>query len=105
MFYWRIAMSAKAPDPRPARHWAAAVEHPRRGLARLRHGATFAAARDFEAGIYLQDLLVAAIVAILLTRLFLGLTGFHAWAEADFTSPTCSGADCSCSLRSCSCWP
>ena len=76
MFYWRIAMSAKAPDPRPARHWAAAVEHPRRGWARLRHGATFAAARDFEAGIYLQDLLVAAVVAILLTRLFLGLTGF-----------------------------
>ena len=69
-------MSAKAPDPQPAGHWAAAVEHPRRGLARLRHGATFAAARDFEAGIYLQDLLVAAVVAILLTRLFLGLTGF-----------------------------
>src|SRR5437879_4005789 len=69
-------MSAKAPDPRPGRHWAAAVEHPRRGWARLRHGATFAAARDFEAGIYLQDLLVSAVVAILLTRLFLGMTGF-----------------------------
>src|SRR5207237_1728006 len=71
-----IAMSVKAPDARPARHWAAAVEHPRRGLARLRHVATFAAARDFEAGIYLQDLLVSAVVAILLTRLFLGMTGF-----------------------------
>src|ERR687888_718602 len=35
-----------------------------------------AAARDFEAGSYLQDLLVSAVVAILLTRLFLGLTGF-----------------------------
>jgi len=34
------------------------------------------AARDFEAGTYLQDLLVAAVVAILLTRLLLGLTGF-----------------------------
>jgi hypothetical protein len=45
-------------------------------LARLRHAATSAAARDFEAGIYLQDLLVSAVVAILLTRLFLGMTGF-----------------------------
>src|SRR5438874_1476792 len=35
-----------------------------------------AAARDFEAGLYLQDLLVAAVVAILLTRAFLGLTGY-----------------------------
>src|SRR5919197_2169336 len=35
-----------------------------------------AAARDFEAGSYLQDFLVATVVAILLTRLFLGLTGF-----------------------------
>jgi hypothetical protein len=37
---------------------------------------TGAAARDFEAGAYLQDFLVATVVAILLTRLFLGLTGF-----------------------------
>jgi hypothetical protein len=35
-----------------------------------------AAARDFEAGAYLQAFLVAAIAAILLTRLFLELTGF-----------------------------
>src|SRR5437870_609016 len=71
-------MSAKPPDALPAWHGSlAAAEHRRRrGLARVRHAATFAAARDFEAGIYLQDLLVAAVVAILLTRLFLGLTGF-----------------------------
>jgi hypothetical protein len=35
-----------------------------------------AAARDFEAGFYLQGFLVAAVAAILLTRLFLGLMGF-----------------------------
>ncbi|MDQ3809842.1 MAG: hypothetical protein M3336_06080 [Chloroflexota bacterium] len=35
-----------------------------------------AAARDFEAGSYLQDFLVATVVSILLTRLFLGMTGF-----------------------------
>jgi hypothetical protein len=35
-----------------------------------------AVARNFEAGIYLQDLLVAAVVAILLTRLVLGVSGF-----------------------------
>src|SRR5215471_2254748 len=34
------------------------------------------AARDYEAGQYLQDFLVAAVVAILLTRLFLELTGY-----------------------------
>ena len=33
-------------------------------------------ARDFEAGAYLQDFLVATVVTILVTRLFLGLTGF-----------------------------
>ncbi len=69
-------MSAQAPGAGPARHSAAADEHRRRRLARVRHAMTFAAARDFEAGIYLQDLLVSAVVAILLTRLFLGLTGF-----------------------------
>jgi hypothetical protein len=35
-----------------------------------------AAARDFEAGSYLQDFLVATVATILLTRVFLGLTGF-----------------------------
>jgi len=34
------------------------------------------AARDYEAGQYLQDFLVATVVAILLTRLFLELTGY-----------------------------
>src|SRR5919198_1157415 len=33
-------------------------------------------ARDFDAGAYLQDFLVATVASILLTRLFLGLTGF-----------------------------
>ncbi len=71
-------MSAKLPDAVPAQQGAlGAAEHRRRrSLARVRNAATFAAARDFEAGIYLQDLLVAAVVAILLTRLFLGMTGF-----------------------------
>src|SRR5438067_4336018 len=69
-------MSAKAPDARPVRYVSTTAETSRFGLARLRYEATFAAARDFEAGVYLQDLLVAAVAAILLTRLFLGLTGF-----------------------------
>ncbi len=67
-------MSAKVPEA-PGDVKAVAAERGY-GLARLRHEATFAVARDYEAGAYLQDLLVAAVVAILLTRLFLGLTGF-----------------------------
>jgi hypothetical protein len=43
---------------------------------RFRPDLTAAAARDVEAGLYLQDFLVAAVAAILLTRVFLGLTGF-----------------------------
>jgi hypothetical protein len=43
---------------------------------RLRADLAGAAARDFEAGSYLQDFLVATVITILLTRLFLGLTGF-----------------------------
>src|SRR5438094_10604222 len=34
------------------------------------------AARDVDAGSYLQTLLVAAVVTVLLTRLYLQLTGF-----------------------------
>ena len=44
--------------------------------ARFRPNLVGAAARDFEAGSYLQDFLVATVVAILLTRLFLELTGY-----------------------------
>ena len=44
--------------------------------ARFRPDLVGAAARDFEAGSYLQDFLVATVVAILLTRLFLELTGY-----------------------------
>jgi hypothetical protein len=69
-------MSAKMPASEAPRRSSAAVEHSRLGFARLRHEVTLAAARDFEAGIYLQDLLVAAVVAVLLTRLVLGMTGF-----------------------------
>jgi hypothetical protein len=69
-------MSPNMRPSRVARRGSAVVERSRLGVARLRHEATLAAARDFEAGIYLQNLLVAAVVAILLTRLFLGLTGF-----------------------------
>ena len=63
--------AAKAPDARPARYSSTTAETSRLGLARLRYEATFAAARDFEAGVHLQDLLVSAVVAILLKRLFL----------------------------------
>jgi hypothetical protein len=44
--------------------------------ARFRPDLAGAAARDFEAGLYLQDFLVATAAAIILTRLFLGMTGF-----------------------------
>jgi hypothetical protein len=43
---------------------------------RLRRLLAEAAPRDVDGGAYLQDFLVAAVVAILLTRVFLGLTGF-----------------------------
>jgi hypothetical protein len=43
---------------------------------RLRRLLAEAAPRDVDGGAYLQDFMVATVVAILLTRLFLGLTGF-----------------------------
>src|SRR5918911_5038391 len=52
------------------------VEASRGVPALLRPDLGAAAARDFEAGAYLQGFLVAAVAAILLTRLFLGLMGF-----------------------------
>src|SRR5918911_1369442 len=52
------------------------VEASRGVPALLRPDLGAAAARDFEAGTYLQGFLVAAVAAILLTRLFLRLTGF-----------------------------
>ena len=52
------------------------LEYCRRRVTSLQHQGALAVARDFEAGIYLQDLLVAAAAAILLTRFFLRLTGF-----------------------------
>jgi hypothetical protein len=69
-------MSSNIPGLRAQRRGAETAEPDGIGLARLRHEMSRTAARDFEAGIYLQDFLVATVVAILLTRLFLGLTGF-----------------------------
>jgi hypothetical protein len=69
-------MSSNTPRTRSGRRAAETAEPSGIGLARLRHEMSRTAARDFEAGIYLQDFLVATVVAILLTRLFLGLTGF-----------------------------
>jgi hypothetical protein len=54
----------------------AQVDSSRGGRGLLRPDLGAAAARDFEAGAYLQGFLVAAVAAILLTRLFLRLTGF-----------------------------
>src|SRR5438270_358183 len=87
---WRWCTSPlptrRAPRPARSAHWSCfppGVQDlpPTRGQPTKPAGppggpAAQAAARDVEAGIYLQDLLVAAVVAILLTRLFLGLTGF-----------------------------
>ena len=42
----------------------------------LRPDLAGAAARDFEAGAYLQGFLIAAVAAVLLTRLLLEMTGF-----------------------------
>jgi hypothetical protein len=74
--YWRIAVTAKVPGVVTVRRGSALVRYCRRRVTCLQQQGALAAARDFEAGIYLQDLLVAAVAAILLTRLFLGLTGF-----------------------------
>ena len=60
----------------PVRPRWATVRAGNRWAARILRGLVGAAARDFDAGAYLQDFLVAAVVTILATRLFLGLTGF-----------------------------
>jgi hypothetical protein len=69
-------VSTKVPDVLTVRSGPSLLGYCRRRVNWLQHQGALAAARDFEAGIYLQDLLVAAVVAILLTRLVLGVTGF-----------------------------
>src|SRR5438477_4383867 len=73
------AMRSRAAG-RPSRSVAPSVSGPapkESGRAgRLQQFLAEAAPRDVDGGAYLQDFLVATVVTILLTRLFLGLTGF-----------------------------
>jgi hypothetical protein len=69
-------VSTKRPGVLTVRRGPTLLGYCRRRVTWLQRQGALAAARDFEAGIYLQDLLVAAVVAILLTRLVLGVTGF-----------------------------
>jgi hypothetical protein len=92
--YWRIAVSTKEPGLLTVRRGPTLLGYWRRRVTWLQHQGALAVARNFEAGIYLLDLLVAAVVAILLTRLVLGVTGSPAWVEGGCTSLKCSGAGC-----------
>jgi hypothetical protein len=74
--YWRIAVSRKEPGLLTVRRGPTLLGYCRRRVTWLQHQGALAVARNFEAGIYLLDLLVAAVVAILLTRLVLGVSGF-----------------------------